>query len=160
MSTDPFSDPAPAGGKWPSLKQLKGRLLLITPLAIEKVPNTLSKTPGAMTDRITADVVFLDGDPIKGILDKDDEVSHTYDEPLIAPTLMNNRFISGVRLVPRLSKALSTQGMVLGRLVLLPKIGDKSRVWDLEAASEDDKKIARAYLESTKVDPDDPFASA
>lgn len=161
MSTpDPFAEPGPTGGgKMPSMAQLKGRLLLVTPTGIEKgITSPLKKTPH---DRITADVVILDGDPIKGVLNKDGEVTHVYDTPLAPPHRLDALWISQMVLVNQLRNALKSEGMVLGRVTQLPaQTAGNNKAWSLDAATEDDKKVARAYIESQKVDENDPFASA
>ncbi len=165
MTTDdPFSEPGPRGaGKFPSMKQLKGRLLLVTPTGLTKnATSPLKKDAGGNLiphDRITADVVFLTGDPIKGVLDKDDEVTHTYDEALVAPHKLEAMWISQTVLVNQLRAALKREGMVLGRLVQLPPTqAGNAKAWSLEAATDEDKTKARAYLASLPKEDDDPFA--
>lgn len=160
MTTDPFDEPGPTGGgKMPAMSQLKGRLLLITPTGIERgITSPLKKEPH---DRITADVVILDGDPIKGVLNKDNEVTHIYETPLSPPHKLDAMWISQTVLVNQLRNAQKNSGMVLGRVTQLPPVkAGNNKSWSLDAPTEDDKKVARAYIESTKVDPDDPFASA
>jgi hypothetical protein len=147
------------------MKQLKGRLLLVTPTALTKNATSPLKKDASGNliphDRMTADVTFLDGDPIKGVLDKDGEVTHVYDEPLNAPHKLESMWISQTVLVNQLRKAEKNGGMVLGRLVQLPPTqAGNAKAWSLDAASDEDKKIARAWIEKQKVDEDDPFASA
>lgn len=63
---DPFGDPG-SSSTYPSLKQLKGRTLIVRPTKLEKgLPNPLQ--PGQTRDRMTADVVVLDGDPILSLI--------------------------------------------------------------------------------------------
>lgn len=157
MTTDPFAEPGPvgSGGKNPSFAQLKGRLLLITPTALDKgITSPMKKDPH---DRITADVVILDGDPIKGVLNKDNEVTHVYDEPITAPHKIENMWISQAVLVNQLRNAHKSGGMVLGRVNQLPARPGQSKAWTLESPEEADKAEARKYIASVPKD-DDPFA--
>src|ERR1700753_3703224 len=82
---DPFDDPGSAGASsYPSMAQLKDRLLLVEPTELEKkIPSKLQE--GKFVDRITATVHVLTGDPISIVLDKDGDVVTEFDEPLVAP---------------------------------------------------------------------------
>ena len=157
-TTDPFDEPGPSssGGKNPSMKQLKGRLLLITPTDIARgITSPMRKEPH---DRITADVVILDGDPIKGVLNKDDEVTHVFDSPLTAPHKIEAMWIAQTVLVNQLRNAHKSGGMVLGRVTQMPANKDGNRAWSLNAPEESDKKLARAYIAAAKEAEADPFA--
>jgi hypothetical protein len=149
MSTDdPFDTPAP-GGSFPSVAQLKDRLLVIWPQKIESVLDRFN--PGAMKDRITANVAVLDGETITVRIDKEGE-QHPLADPVKPGDVMKDMFLSQTKLVSQ----LKGRTMVMGRLILLPKIagstnnrayalddnkakreaGDKAAIADFETARE------------------------
>lgn len=162
---DPFSAPASGGGKYPKLEIrdenneivrdddncLRGRLLMITPLKSEIVADKLSKTPGATQERITADVVVLDGSPI-GPPEGEREAT---------PAAFDGMYFSQKALVSQLRKALKAnmagadpRRMVLGRLEKEPpKEKGRYPTWVLRDFTPEDAQKARDYL-ATK----DPFA--
>jgi hypothetical protein len=154
--TDPFDDPgSTGGGKYPSMAQLKGRLLLVEPTNLEKgIPSTLE--PDKKVDRVTATVHVLDGDAITDVLDKDGDSTFTFDEPLVAPFVLEDMYLSQVVLVNQLRKAYKAEVKVLGRLGQLPaqKKGN-NKAWAFEIPTEQDKQTARDYLAALK--PDDPW---
>lgn len=60
MSNDPFSAPAPIASEFASADSFRGRLVLITPTRLEwDVPNV--SDPSKVADRLTADVMTVDG---------------------------------------------------------------------------------------------------
>lgn len=62
--SQPFNDPAPIGGVRPAIRDLEGRIVIITPTFIATVPNQLSREPGATQERVTADIMVVDGGPL------------------------------------------------------------------------------------------------
>lgn len=120
-----FDDPSTSTGiEW---KELHGSLLLIKPHEVIAEMATVHGTSSA----VRADVIVLDGD-------KADEV---YDDTLIFPKLIQSQVKSKIG------------GMVLGRLGQGNKKPGQSPPWTLSAATEDDKKKGRAYLEKTQETP-------
>jgi hypothetical protein len=149
---DPFSDPG-SGGSYPTMKMLNGRLLLIRPTVLEKgLPNTLQ--PGTFRDRITADVVVLDGDDITEIVNDDGDVTAELDEPLVPPFKLEDMYISQSKLISEIKSKVADKGLVIGRLARLKplKAGQKG-AWSLQVATDADRAVGRAYLASV-----DPFA--
>lgn len=152
---DPFSDPGSASG-YPSLKQLKGRVLIVVPKVLERgLPNTLN--PGQTRDRLTADVHVLTGDDIAFRLDDDDNET-PFDEPLTVPFKLEDMYLSGAKLINETKAKLPSgdkpAGMVIGQLTKLPpqKAGQKG-AWSLAQATPEQKAIGRKYLADV-----DPFA--
>ena len=155
VENDPFDDPG-SGSAYPTLKQLKERLLIVIPQRLERgLPNTLN--PGQTRDRLTANVVVLDGDSIDKRIDDDDN-EFPFDEPLVPPFKLDDMYLSGAKLISETKHKLphgeKPAGMVLGRLTKLKplKAGQKG-AWSLVAASDADKAKAREYLANV-----DPFA--
>lgn len=157
---DPFTDPSAGGGSRPKMADMYGRLLLISPEKIDQQPslNDASK----MVDRLTATVVIVDPGQVAfgGNPQEIPPIPHTMFED--APYKVDSMFISAVGVVNQCRDALrarelKTGGstMVLGRLKKgEQKDSTKKAPWRLEPASEEDKELARAYLNSQN-----PFAS-
>jgi hypothetical protein len=156
---DPFGAPAPQLPRGPRVRDMYGRLLLITPRLVERVPNTAEgAAPGAMVDRMTADVVILDGPcPYGGSPEKVPPVPHT--KMADVPHRSAGMYISSVGLVSQCREALAKRaanqpGMVLGRLsVGVAKGPTLNPPYLLTPATEADKVLARQFLASV-----DPFA--
>lgn len=120
----PFGAPAAPIAKRPRILDLYGRLLLIMPKKIETVPNKLAKVPGEMQDRMTADIVVLDGGPLAygGAPEKMPPKPH--DMVVQVPYLIVGLWMNQVGLVSQCREALANklsgipgrQTMVLGRL--------------------------------------------
>jgi hypothetical protein len=156
---DPFSGPAPQSER-PRVLDLFGRLLLIVPVKVEIVKNTLSKEPGATQERMTADVVVLDGGQLSfgGNPEKLGGAPHTKVAPV--PMKIDRLYMSQAGLVSQCRVALARRqsgqpgGMVLGRLsVGQAKEAGQNAPYLLTEATEADKAIARQYLANV-----DPFA--
>jgi hypothetical protein len=153
-TADPFTQPSSA--KHPKVNDLFGRLLLLTPSVIEKVPGYQNK---GVVDRVTADVVVLDGGEFEG--------SPT-------PALITDMYFSQAALVGTLRKALRTGQPVLGRLYRNPTKDNSSKyptrealeaaftawrpgqeaiqyVWTLEGFTEDEAAVARQYLATSQT---------
>jgi hypothetical protein len=153
---DPFSGPAPQRPRGPRLREMHGRLLLIVPKKVETVPN--NKRPGETQERMTADVVVLDGGTIiyGGRPEAIPAIAH--DKQAEVPLRSEAMFISSVGLVSQCREALAKRaqgkpGMVLGRLSVGEAKGDNNPPYLLTQYTEADKAIARQYLAQV-----DPFA--
>jgi hypothetical protein len=155
---DPFSDPAPQEARGPRIRDVYGRLLLIIPHKLEEgIPNQIEK--GKTQDRMTADVIILDGGPIAygGKPEKVGGAPH--DRTAQVPHKNSRMFISNAGLISQCRQALAkklttgTPGMVLGRLAVGEAKGDQNPPYLLTPATDADKAIARQYLANV-----DPFA--
>jgi hypothetical protein len=155
---DPFAGPAPQQARGPRLRDLYGRLLLIVPHKLEEgVPNRLQA--GTTQDRMTADVIVLDGGPIAygGRPEATPPVPH--DKTANVPHKTTRQYISSVGLISQCRDALAKRlrgepGMVLGRLAVgESKEPGQQGPWLLTPPTEQDKVIARQYLATV-----DPFA--
>ena len=143
---DPFDEPGAKGsGAFPGVAQLKGRLVIVKPLNLEKnvpAPGENGKTQ----DRITADVHVLDGEPIAAALDKDGDIKAEFDEPLTAPFVLESMYLSQTVLVNQLRSAYKNDGIVLGRIGQEPaRKKGQNKPWVFENATDADKATAREY---------------
>jgi hypothetical protein len=155
---DPFDAPAPQQARGPRIRDLYGRLLLIVPKKLEEnLPNRLKA--GTFQDRLTADVIVLDGGPIQfgGKPEAVPPVPH--DKTAQVPHKTVGQYISNVGLISQCRVALAKRaqgqpGMVLGRLGV-GKAGEDGQnpPYVLSLPTEEDKQTARAYLAQV-----DPFA--
>lgn len=162
--TDPFSAPASGGAKYPKLEIrdddnqivkdpncLHGRLLMITPLKVETVPNRLSQVPGATQERVTADVVVLDDQTVYG---PSSVIGPPEGELEQVPAAFDGMYFSQAALVSQMRKATKAnmagadpKRMVLGRLKKEPpKEKGRYPTWVLADPTEADKQLARNYL--------------
>ena len=155
---DPFSGPAPQAARGPRLRDLYGRLLLIVPTKLEEgLPDRLN--PGQTKDRMTADVIVLDGGPINygGAPEKTPPMPH--DKTAQVPHRTARQYIGQAGIISQSRVALANRaagkpGMVLGRLGVGEQSDPtKSPPFILSQPTEEDKQIARAYLATV-----DPFA--
>lgn len=157
---DPFGDPAPQEARAPRFRELYGRLLLLVPKKLEAgIVSSRFKNPdgSAQTqDRMTADIIVLDGGTIHygGEPEKIPSVPHTKTaEP---PARWDNAYISFTGIISQCREALVKRGMVLGRL---SKGADDSKgnpPWLLQPATDADKVLARQWL-AAQPPPADPF---
>ena len=140
--TTPFGKPAApaADGDIVRLDDLHDRLVLIQPKKLERVQSTMKNddgTPKPDYDRITADIIVLDGRPRIG------------GETVTLPKLYRDVWLSG-KLVGQLREYIDNaeQPYALGRFGLgeQNKFGRSPRI--LEPYDEDDVKVAMAYFES------------
>jgi hypothetical protein len=158
---DPFSGPAPQRPRGPRMREMNGRLLLITPLLVQTVPNKKSPLPGATQERMTADVVILDGGIIHygGRPEAVNPTPHTMTAQV--PMRVSKMFISAVGVVSQCEDALARRkagkpgAIVLGRLGTgEARDSDSNPPYLLSIPTEEEKAIARHYLRN--VDPFDP----
>jgi len=153
---DPFDNPAPQQPRGPRLRDMYGRLLLVIPHKVETVPNRLQ--PGTTQDRMTADVVILDGPcPYGGRPEATPPVPH--DKLADVPHKTPRMYISGVGIISQCREALAKRqaggmGMVLGRLMVgEAKEQGQNAPYLLSVPTEAEKQVARNYLLTV-----DPFA--
>jgi hypothetical protein len=158
IDDDPFSGPALQEARGPRIRDCYNRLLLIVPHKLEEgIPNRLQ--PGQTQDRMTADVVVLDGGPINYGGKPEATPSVPHNKVAGTPHKTNRMFISQVGIISQCREALARRaqgkpGMVLGRLSVgeAPKPG-QNPPYLLQPPTDADKTIARSYLATV-----DPFA--
>jgi hypothetical protein len=126
-----------------------GRLLILRPTKIERgIKNDLAEDPNAVQDRLTADVVVLDGPPFPygGKPEIGQPHTHNASIPMEWPGL----WLTQDLIVRQCEKSIG--GMVLGRLVLgqASKPGRRPP-WRLDDPTDSDKVIARQYLAGAAV---------
>jgi hypothetical protein len=142
-----FDQAAPPVGARPAFAQFRDRLLLIRPTAIERnVPNDLQ--PGTFKDRVTADVVFLDGDTITDKID-DDGAHPELDEPIRPGDIMEDYWISQTLIVRQIKGKIgaTVNPWVLGRLTKLPpRQKGRKGAWSLAEFTPDDAKRAASWM--------------
>lgn len=155
---DEFGTPDAVGGIRPRLKDAGvGRLVLIAPTRIERgIPNRLQK-PDAngqvpLQDRMTADVVFLDGPPFMygGDPDGDGGPPKPHTMQANIPHEARSMWITNPLLIAQCERSVGG-GKVLGRLTK----GEASRPglrppWKLADPTEPDRQIARDYLRAVQ----------
>lgn len=165
---DPFGAPAPQSDR-ARVRDCAGRLLLIMPKKVETVRNSLDrKNPDATQDRMTADIVILDGGPILyGGNPEARQNPKAHDRTHDVPWKMTGSYVSNVGLVSQCRDALHEHlraksgqppkgpTMVLGRLYQGPAGENPEGPWLLAAPSDEDKALARSWL---AANPRDPFA--
>lgn len=161
---DPFAGPAPRSARprgadlFPRsdgaqrTNPYAGRLLLISPFKIEAVPSM--DKDGTMVDRMTADIVVLDGGDLHwgGKPEARPSIPHTQITPV--PMLIERLFLSWVGVVNQCREAARrravgdrTGTMVLGRLMVSDKSKPgQSAAYYLADPTDADKALARSYL--------------
>lgn len=156
---DPFDAPAPQQPRGPRMRDIYGRLLLIVPHKLEEgIPNQKGK-PGDVQDRLTADVVILDGGPIAYGGRPEATPSIPHDKTTNPPHRNSRMYISNVGIISQCRLALAKKvttgqpGMVLGRLGVGEAKGGNNPPYVLSAPTDADKQTARQYLSTV-----DPFA--
>lgn len=144
----------------PRVADLHGRLLLIRPRKLEEnLPNRLQ--PGTFQDRMTVDIVVLDGGPLAFGGRPEDGVPHN--KQTNVPHAIKSAFVSQKALVNQMMDAYEHHrrgtgpGLVLGRLTRgqATEPGRKPP-WILDNPTEDDKNMARQWIARN---PQDPFAA-
>lgn len=142
--------PPPTAGQSPRIQDLGvGRLILIYPKSVEKVPSTFKgDPPGTMKDRMTADLVVLDGAPF--VYGGSEIAQRAHDKQCDAPARFSNVWINQIALISACADVLAEvkqgkPGMVLGRLDRGQPSGGQPP-WILKKATPEDRAIAIAYL--------------
>lgn len=163
---DPFGAPAPQAPKGPRFRELYGRLLLLIPTKLEEgITSTVFKnTDGSavIQDRMTADVIVLDGGDIHygGKPEKMPPEPHTMSATV--PHKTAGQYISYTGIISQCREALHNRlakrpgtTMVLGRLTRGQDTGKGEPPWILTPATDADKALAREWIHKN---PADPFA--
>jgi len=138
------------------IKETTGRLVLVRPVKLElKVPSSFEGN--APADRLSVDVVVLDGPPITNVIDKDGDDVYTFPEPLVPnqSATLDAMYTSHTVLVGQLRDLLVNGNNApgkwqYGRLMKLnPKPGSKNKPWALGRAV--DAKLAKADADLAKA---------
>jgi hypothetical protein len=142
--TDPFSAPAKISSEFASADSFRGRLVLIKPTKLEfDVPNSTDPTKSA--DRLTADVLTVDGEgpvqifsykiPTGKFLEGPEHKGVWFSQERVVKAVVPNRVVT-------------PGAMVLARLdVYKPgKPAGPGNPWGLVDPTEADKDLARAFL--------------
>jgi len=161
---DPFGEPAP-GGNYPAVAQLLGRYLVVRPTRIEH--NVPGVNPGDKPrDRITADVLVCNGEPISTKLDKDGDVVAELDPPVVPGSVLEDFYISGAKLVAEVKASVKTGRPVIGKLTKLKaRVKGQSGAYSLEGVPAGPARTAAAKMwtewseAQASAAVDDPFAS-
>lgn len=161
---DEFGNPDGIGGpraRWQDAGA--GRLVLITPFRIERnVPNKLAKPDASgqlpLQDRMTADVVFLDGPPFMYGGDPEGNAGpprpHTMQATI--PFEVRSMMFSNVLLISQCERSLPPPGSMVGGKVLGRLVkGEPSKPgmrppWKLDNPTDADRQIARDYLRAVQ----------
>jgi len=158
---DPFSAPAPQQPKGPRIRDMYGRLLLVIPQRLEKDVTSQFKDKDGnrqVQDRMTADVICLDGGPIAYGGRPETVGGPPHDKTAQVPHRNVAQYISNAGLISQCRDALAKRlagkpGMVLGRLQVGEAKGNNNPPYLLAEPTEADKQLARQYLATV-----DPFA--
>jgi hypothetical protein len=177
MTTDPF-DQAPAstaGGAFVRLHQLaegadlvtreyasndpdrhqtvktRGRLVLMTPVKMDKVPR-MNPRPGQSPtqDRWTVNVVILNGETITNSIDGNTGTETELPEPVVPNSktaLVEGMFVTATMLGDQLQKKVNAGGgMLLGRIGTLKARPKQNPPYVLCEFTPEEADVARAYL--------------
>jgi len=160
---DPFDNPAAQQARGPRMREMYGRLLLVIPRKLETgvVSRTLKNNDGspAVQDRMTADVVILDGGTIHYGGKPEAVIPIAHDKSAEVPFRVSGMYISNAGLISQCREALAKivshgrPGMVLGRLAQGQGGTNGNPPWILTPATDADRAIGKAYLATV-----DPFA--
>lgn len=158
--TDPFDDPAPPRPKGPRLDEMYGRLLIIIPKGMDRGKSTEADGTTSTYDRMTADVIVLDGPPMEYGGKPNGRPPTPHDKVAQIPHREIGMYISAKALISQARVAWEKRqrgepGMVLGRLGYGEQPADPKMQapWLLATATDADKALARRYLATI-----DPFA--
>lgn len=142
------------------IKDTTGRLVLLRPVKLEH--NVPPSTPdGKVGDRLSMDVIVLDGPPIVNVVDKDGEETFVFPEPLVPnQSAVLERMYSNHTVLIGQMKDQMTNGETApgkwnyGRLMkLAPKNPGGNKPWAVGRAVDakqnaEDRKIAAAWLKA------------
>lgn len=145
--TDPFAAPAAIPSTFPVIESLRGRLVLIAPKSQKTVPNNLGN-PGDTQEQITADVTVVDGLGPVPLFKNRQPTGQTLPGPDFP-----GMWITQDRIVKQLADALTSRGMVLGRIDTRTPgtMAVKGNPWGLIEPTEADKQTARNFLATRTV---------
>lgn len=153
-----FSAPPPAGQSYPrpKLSDLVGRLILIRPTAFDKDVQAPGNDPSKKQDRITADIVVLDGGPLAFGGSMQQGRPNTHQDPAM-PVGYKGVFLSQKGIVAQLQGYLpSAQNPTGGRCLARVAMGTSSqpghnRPYRLEDPSAQDIATATGYLQQEQT---------
>jgi len=155
---DPFAGPAPQAER-PRIRDLVGRLLLIRPLLVEKVLQKDDDGVERTVNRMTADVIVLDGGPLNYGGAPEKVGGRPHDKVAAVPYRVEGMYISSVGIVSQCRDALAKRaagqpGMVLGRLGAgVAKSAQHNPPYLISEYTPDEAAVCRQYLATI-----DPFA--
>ena len=159
-----FEDPAPQRAKGPRLEEMYGRLLMIIPKGMDKGKGTDSEGKATEYDRMTADVIVLDGGPIAFGGDPGGRPPIPHDKVENVPLRVTDMYISAKGLISQSSRAWTKAqakapgAFVVGRLGVGEKKNPAHQApWLLTKATDAEKDTVRAYVRAVREA--DPFAS-
>jgi hypothetical protein len=154
---DPFSGPAAQEARGPRVREMYGRLILITPKHVEKISRKQDDGSTKIVDRMTADVVILDGGPCAFGGQPEKPGGKQHDQVAQMPHRNRDMYVSAVGLISQCREALAKRqagqpGMVLGRLMVgEARDKDSNPPYLLSEPTDADKAIARQYLSTIDV---------
>lgn len=141
-----FTAPVNTAVARPRIMDMAGRLVLIRPTKIERgVPNTIE--PGKFQDRVTADVIVLDGGPLDFGGKPEKGVPHT--TRVNAPYTVISMWITQQVIVLQLEREIG--GAVLGRIGRGAATGNRQPAWRLLDPSDADRAAATAYIHAERA---------
>lgn len=159
-----FEDPAPPRGKGPRLEEMYGRLIMIMPKGMDKGKGTDSEGKATEYDRMTADVIVLDGPPIQFGGDPAGRPPIPHDQVAQVPHRVVDMYVSAKGLISQSSRAWAKAqakapgAFVVGRLGVGEKKNPAHQApWLLTKATDAEKDVVRAYVRAVREA--DPFAS-
>jgi hypothetical protein len=150
MSFDDFQLPSQtnaevgAGAKYPSLDQMRGRLVWLRPTDVRYNSTTpLRKDPHT---QVTVEIAFLDGAPIDRVLNKHGQSTAVLNPPIQPGQVQAGRFINQTWFTKRLASKVGQAGYVglLGRLNMQPGQGTNT-FWALDDPSPSDLAMAKQW---------------
>lgn len=143
-----FATPDPVGATRPAVRDFVDRVVVIRPTRIERdVPN--QSDPSKKQDRVTADVLVLDGGPLQfgGNVARGKPLTMEVQTPFLVKAM----YISNTNMVQAVENQVG-KGVVLGR-VEIGRAGDptKNPPFNLVEVPQDDPKYAAAVQVYTAV---------
>ena len=149
--TDPFADPTPRVSEFASADSFRGRLILIEPTKVERnVPKQANVLNGPTGDRVTATVTVVDGQGPVQVFAQRAGTGVWLDGPEHLGVWFNqDQIAAGLQTL----KKDALLKMVLCRIDTL-KPGTpagQGNPWIMNAASEEDKQMARDFLAGRKI---------
>lgn len=143
-----FATPDPVGATRPSVRDFVGRVIVVRPTKVEReVPNR--SDPSKKQDRVTADVLVLDGGPLEfgGNVARGKPLTMTVQTPY----LVKGMYISNTNMVQAVEAQVG-RGVVLGR-VSMGAASDPTYnpPFNLDEVKPEDPKYAAAVQIYTQV---------
>jgi hypothetical protein len=143
-----FATPDPVGATRPSVRDFVGRVIVVRPVKIERdVPNR--SDPTKKQDRVTADVLVLDGGPLEfgGNVARGKPLTMVVQTPY----LVKGMYISNTNMVQAVEAQVG-RGVVLGRVSMgVASDPTHNPPFNLNEVPQDDPKYAAAVQVYTQV---------